>query len=174
MTLRHQLHIVPRKKHVSVRPWKTDKNRNAHDRWQQLSIATLWEEEPEWMLKHHSAVSAYHKQFKKVTFVRPKPQVIVLWGPPGTGKSHTARSICDNYYVKPTGNWWDGYFGQDLVIFDDFYGTEKYCDMLRWLSENPIKVKTFGWLTTCGRRPVRGDGPTCGCRHPTGGCRCAS
>ncbi|EZG55345.1 putative replication associated protein [Gregarina niphandrodes] len=81
--------------------------------WQKISIAALWEEEPEWMLKHHSAVTAYHKQFKKVTFARPTSQVIVLWGPPGTGKSHTARSICDNYYIKPTGQWWDGYFGQD-------------------------------------------------------------
>ncbi|EZG68429.1 putative replication associated protein, partial [Gregarina niphandrodes] len=32
----------------------------------------------------------------------------------------------------------------ELVIFDDFYGTEKYCDMLRWLSENPIKVPIKG------------------------------
>ncbi|EZG49013.1 replication associated protein [Gregarina niphandrodes] len=115
--------------------------------WQQISIAQLWEEEPDWMLRHHAAVTAYHKQIKKVSFVRPKPQVIVLWGPPGTGKSHTARAICDNFYVKPTGNWWDGYYGQDLVIFDDFYGTEKYCDMLRWLSENPIKVPIKGSMT---------------------------
>ncbi|EZG42755.1 replicase [Gregarina niphandrodes] len=99
------------------------------------------------MLRHHSAVTAYHRQVKKVSFARPKPEVSVLWGPPGTGKSHTARAVCDDYYVKPDGQWWDGYQGQDVVIFDDFYGSEKYSDMLRWLSENPIKVPIKNSMT---------------------------
>lgn len=34
-----------------------------------------------------------------------------LWfyGPPGCGKSHHARSINQDYYIKPANKWWDGF-----------------------------------------------------------------
>ncbi|EZG42785.1 replicase [Gregarina niphandrodes] len=115
--------------------------------WQQLTIQSLWEDHPEWMLKHYAGVLAYHKTKKVVKFARQKPNVTILWGPPGTGKSHLARSLSDDYYIKPSGPWWDGYHGQNTVIFDDFYSSEKYCDLLRWLSENPIRVPIKGSTT---------------------------
>lgn len=41
------------------------------------------------------------------------------WGPPGTGKSHTARTAQENLYVKPQNKWWDGYTGEKVVLLDD-------------------------------------------------------
>lgn len=118
--------------------------------WRSYTVKELWEGEPEWMLRHYQGVKTYVKDKEKCPGVRKKPRVFVFWGLPGTGKSYAARSIDpDSFYVKPSGLWWDGYDGQNVVIFDDFYGTERYCDILRWLSENPIKVQVKGssvWL----------------------------
>lgn len=45
---------------------------------------------------------------------------IWLWGPPGTGKTHYARSTWgDAYYVKPQNKWFDGYIGQKTIVLDD-------------------------------------------------------
>lgn len=41
-------------------------------------------------------------------------------GPPGTGKSHTARAKYPDAYIKGCNKWWDHYRGQDNVIIDDF------------------------------------------------------
>lgn len=111
--------------------------------WQTIPIAELWEQEPEWMLRHYAGVNAYHKTKKTRQVCRPKPEVVILYGPPGTGKSTKARN-CEDFYVKPSGDFWEGYHGQKRVIFDDFYGGEKYSDILRWCSENPIRVPIKG------------------------------
>ena len=42
-----------------------------------------------------------------------------FWGPPGTGKTHTARSYGD-VYLKAQNKWFDGYTGQQTIVLDDF------------------------------------------------------
>lgn len=42
-----------------------------------------------------------------------------IWGSPGTGKSHAARSIDECAYFKAQNKWWDGYDGEETVILDD-------------------------------------------------------
>lgn len=64
---------------------------------------------------------------------RPDTQVTILWGDPGTGKTRRAYGDGDAY-IKPFGQWWDGYVGQSTVIFDEFTGwlsleeINKICD----------------------------------------------
>ncbi|CAB9525454.1 Replication-associated protein [Seminavis robusta] len=48
---------------------------------------------------------------------------VYYWGPPGTGKSHTARSLCpESLYIKPQSKWWDGYASESHVLLDDMDG----------------------------------------------------
>jgi len=41
-------------------------------------------------------------------------------GPPGTGKTHHARTVFgDDVYIKAQNKWWDGYKGEKIVVLDD-------------------------------------------------------
>lgn len=51
---------------------------------------------------------------------KTKPEIWLLYGATGTGKSRLAREIAPNAYEKPDGRWWDGYDGEQHVIWDDF------------------------------------------------------
>ncbi|XP_065650655.1 uncharacterized protein LOC136078778 [Hydra vulgaris] len=51
-----------------------------------------------------------------------------LYGPPGVGKSWLASVICNMLFpglepfYKTKSIWWDGYVGNDCVVWDDFRG----------------------------------------------------
>lgn len=109
----------------------------------ELSTEELWTRYPDWMLKNYNAKAAYDRCKRQKLHPRQTPKVVVLYGPPGTGKSYGAREE-DDIYLKPPGNFWLGYAGEKTVIFDDFVGSEKYTDILRWCSEAPIMVPVKG------------------------------
>jgi len=87
-------------------------------------------------------------------------EVIVLWGPTGTGKSHRAHALCDGPYVKPAGPWWDGYDGEPHVIIDDLRGSKAddgvpIVELLRWLDRYACKVPVKGsFVELLARRVV--------------------
>nr|UBJ25962.1 replication-associated protein [Sichuan rat gut-associated circular DNA virus 3] len=74
------------------------------------------------------------------------PEVWVLYGPSGTGKSRTvAHEWPDAFWKIPGEKWWDGYDGQETVVLDDFKSGElRLTDMQRLLDYNPLWVEVKG------------------------------
>lgn len=50
--------------------------------------------------------------------------VTVLWGPTGTGKTHRVVMKEDDLYIADLADkgWYDGYDGQEAILFDEFSG----------------------------------------------------
>lgn len=74
------------------------------------------------------------------------PEVWVLWGPSGTGKSRFANDRWpDAFWKAPESKWWDGYSGQETVVLDDFkdYGMP-LVDLQRLLDWYPLWVEVKG------------------------------
>lgn len=74
--------------------------------------------------------------------------VEVIVGEPGTGKTKYVYDKEPEIFVLPETNnntiWYDGYKGQEAVLFDDFYGGIKYSSLLRLLDRYPLQVPVKG------------------------------
>lgn len=70
-----------------------------------------------------------------------------LVGDSGCGKSHTCRTMYPGAFWLangPTGAWWDGYNGEDVVIVDEFYGWLPWDTLLRLTDVYPFDVHVKG------------------------------
>jgi len=77
------------------------------------------------------------------------PEVIVLWGPTGSGKSRDARILhwpeLDAYvWNSSQGAWWDGYQGQKKIILEEFRGQMTFGDLLLLLDRHAMRVQIKG------------------------------
>jgi hypothetical protein len=74
------------------------------------------------------------------------PTVIFIHGKSGCGKSRKALEIAGaEAHYQDNGKWWDGYRGQEWVIFDDFAGsTMAYKDFKRIVDRYAYRVETKG------------------------------
>ena len=64
-----------------------------------------------------------------------KKHFLWIWGPTGTGKSHTARRIakelgCEKPYLKGLNKWWNGYDYQKVTIIEE--ADPKHCEFLAY------------------------------------------
>lgn len=77
-------------------------------------------------------------------------EVIVFWGPTGTGKSRRAweEAGIDAYPKDPLTKFWDGYNGHANVIIDEFRGIINISHILRWFDRYPVNVEVKGSATT--------------------------
>jgi len=89
------------------------------------------------------------------------PEVHWFYGPTASGKSREAFAQAgENAYVVPTtGRFWDGYAGEECVIFDDFRSTQiDFALFLKILDRYRMSVEVKGssvklaatkfWITT--------------------------
>lgn len=112
----------------------------------------LWEKYPGHMSHYHKSVKSY--MMAKTLGERQQPKIVVLWGPPGTGKSHKATQIAKTvgtayrWQSSPGGSvWFDGYdpITHKVVILDDFKGGMPYTMLLRLLDRYPMHVEGKGF-----------------------------
>lgn len=76
--------------------------------------------------------------------VRHVPEVIVLWGPTGTGKTRQVHQALGSLWSWPGGKWFDGYQDQDNALFDDFDGDLPFRLLLRLLDRYRLQVPVKG------------------------------
>jgi hypothetical protein len=105
---------------------------------------TMYERHPEVMLKYGRRCIDYLALKRKQVLRRQqrKPvEVFVFWGDPGLGKTRRAlweaeRDFgADEVYFKPAGKWWGLYDGEQVMVWDEFDGSQctpteflKICD----------------------------------------------
>lgn len=128
-------------------PWEFDRNPDVHSGGGQgarndlrayldrikagATDPELIDEFPELWFRNSRFASQVRSAFRKRRAV--KPDVVVLFGAAGSGKSRYAHEQAPDAYRKLPGKWWDGYAGQPDVILDDFYGEDdfKYAEWLK-------------------------------------------
>lgn len=118
-----------------------------------VSMHQLWEDHFLAMANNTRALREYWT-LKNSQEERVKPRVEVLWGAPGTGKTRychdVARIFFDNdVWIYAGGGWFDGYCGQKVCIFDDFYGDVPLGLFLKVLDRYkcmvPVKGSFVNW-----------------------------
>lgn len=112
----------------------------------QKPLAQIINENPDYYVRYHNGFDKL--QYKLVKPRTEKPFVTWLWGPTGTGKTRhvTKKYTYDKVWISGRNlEWFDGYIGQEVALFDDFRGD--FCTfhyLLRLLDWNPIKVPYKG------------------------------
>lgn len=76
----------------------------------------------------------------------------IIWGASGVGKTRFVHEKEKDLYVKPSGPWWDGYDGQEAVLFDDVLWLSLYTEYhghtewLKLIDRYPHKVPIKGGM----------------------------
>lgn len=111
---------------------------------------------PTQFVKYHKGLSALQNQWCAPPTVAPvmeyrtdfPTEVLVFWGPSGSGKSRRCREIDPLLYNVPEPVngciWFDGYNGEATILLDDFYGWIKYHTLLQYLDRYPLQVPVKG------------------------------
>jgi len=90
----------------------------------------------------------------KLAALAPPPRrddlrIITIVGPTGIGKSYSVHDMFPDLYVVNMGNsglWWDGYTGQQAVMFEEFKGQVQLQKMLQILDPYPLRLEIKGGL----------------------------
>lgn len=103
------------------------------------------------ILTENPAVLARYSRFFSDLFLRFgesrtwETTVVVYYGETGIGKTKRAFEEAEAPYVHSGGQWFDGYSGEQHVIFDDFGGSEfKLTYLLKLLDRYPMRVPVKG------------------------------
>jgi len=113
-----------------------------------LSQREIALEHPTVFMKYHNGISALSTAISPYYTTWQPVSVYALIGKPRTGKT---RYVWDNYpdvYNVMSGQkdkiWFDGYTGQEVILFDDFTGQVSYEMMLQILEGYPMTLPIKG------------------------------
>lgn len=108
----------------------------------------LFNEYPEQFAKYYKATDRIRSTAMPVKKV--PPHVVCLYGKTGSGKSSLVWDSFDEdqIYSVPSQSsgtqFFDGYFNQPIVLFDDYYGQIRPGELLKLLDRYPYRVQTKG------------------------------
>lgn len=101
------------------------------------SLKDIAESHPSDYIRYHSGIQALHALSAPRPPLERAVQILVLWGPTGTGKTHRVmHAYPDIYSVKPGRDPWGTYRGEAQILFDEFdYEKWSLQDMNRYLDK---------------------------------------
>nr|QKN88907.1 MAG: replication-associated protein [Cressdnaviricota sp.] len=118
-----------------------------------MTIQEIIRKYPKVWTRHHQMLKATANLMGgKPRDLDDKPEVVVYYGIPGSGKSWSAQMENPGAYRKDSTKWWPSYEAQTTVIFDDFApnnyaGTGEFMkidDLLRALDVYEVQVQYKG------------------------------
>ena len=72
-------------------------------------------------------------------------EVRILWGEPGCGKTRRVMEMDDVYKLDHPYKWWDGYFGESILLLDDYKrGAIERGLLLNLLDGYKLRLETKG------------------------------
>lgn len=72
-------------------------------------------------------------------------KVSIFWGIPGSGKTYAAFQADPNLFVvNDDAKWWDGYDGQNTILFDEFKGDIPIINMNKYLDKYKLRLPIKG------------------------------
>lgn len=110
--------------------------------------------------EHFGSFVRYEKSIRSYKRLKASPrdfvpEVYVLWGDTGTGKTRKAYESAEKPYFHPGGSWFDGFEGQEVAIFDDFSGScFPIAYLLKLLDRYPMSVPIKGGFVEWNPRKI--------------------
>lgn len=106
-------------------------------------------------VRYQRGLQAYRSLYSEKR--RWETEVIVRWGATGTGKTKSVHDEIkdEELYIHPGDRWFDGYDGEDNVLFDDFTGgVFPIAQLLKLLDRYPMSVPIKGGFVNWKPRRV--------------------
>lgn len=104
-------------------------------------------------IRYHNGIEAFARQVRPPPPVSRDVQVLFLYGPTGTGKTHRVLSEYPNAFVAlPGKNVWDEYKGEEVLLFDEWRDSDwpitmmnKYLDKWRMTLQCRYRNSYAAW-----------------------------
>lgn len=111
------------------------------------SLKEVATSDPAIYIRNFKGLEKLHALFNKPP-ERGQPEIFYYWGSPGCGKSRYVRHKLAGekvYFANDhKDGWFDGYDGEETVVFDDFQGQFPLQMMLKILDYGPLRLWVKG------------------------------
>lgn len=128
---------------------RTDLRTMAESLLEHRDVRAIAFEHPHMYMRYNRGMVQLLAATQKVRSRHEAPEVILLYGPAGCGKTRYAYDTwgADMYRKMSNNRWFDGYFGQRCVLYDDFDGRMSKTELnttLNWTDRYELAVETKG------------------------------
>lgn len=141
------------KNNITKQGERSDLTEMLTDRLENAKLKELVNNYGDNYIKNWKSIEKLCNEIKTEDFTEVR-KLNVKWffGEPGTGKSQYAFTNWPKAYRKDGCKWWDGYNGQDVIIFEDINVVDPGMidDWLKWCDIYPWQVQVKGGFVNLG------------------------